>query len=52
MSDEKQAKVEVNDLPREQEELTDDEARSVAGGGALSGGVTMRKSTEEIPQTR
>ena len=53
MSDEKQGKVEVNDLPREQEELTDEEAKQTKGGGGMSGGVLkggLKPIGEEIPQ--
>ena len=51
MSDEKQGRVEVNNLPQKEEELKTDEAKDVKGGGGLSGGVIANKHIgEEIPQ--
>ena len=50
MSNEKQRTVQVDDLPRKLEELTEDQASNVRGGRGPSGGVIYRSSGEEIPQ--
>ena len=52
MSDEKQGRVEINELPQKEEELKTDEAKEVKGGGGLSGGViaSRKQIGEEIPQ--
>ena len=51
MSDEKQGRVQVSDLPQKEETLKDGEAKNVKGGGGLSGGVVARTHVgEEIPQ--
>jgi len=50
MSNEKQRTVQVDDLPRKLEELTEGEASNVRGGGGTSGGVNYRSAGEEIPQ--
>ena len=50
MSNEKQRTVQVDDLPRKLEELTEDQASNVRGGRGPSGAVIYRSSGEEIPQ--
>jgi hypothetical protein len=52
MSDENQGRVQVNNLPQQEEGLKSDEARNVKGGGGASGGVLGDRTHigEEIPQ--
>jgi hypothetical protein len=42
-SEEKEGRVKIGDLQRQEKELNDEEARQVTGGGGLSGGVVLRK---------
>ena len=49
MSNEKEGRVEVNDLPPKLEELTEGEAKEVRGGGGAPTGVKTHIG-EEIPQ--
>jgi hypothetical protein len=46
---EDKGRVEVEDLPRKEEELKNEEAKQIRGGGANSG-VNVRHIGEEIPQ--
>jgi len=52
MSDEKQGRVQVSDLPQKEETLKEGEAKNVKGGGGLPGGVVASRAGvgEEIPQ--
>lgn len=50
ISNEKQGRVEVNDLPRQQEELKDGEARDVKGGGGAAGaGGDVKNKNQGLP---
>jgi hypothetical protein len=51
-SNEKQGRVNVNNLPQQEEELTGDEARDIRGGAGVAGGVLRSNKGEEIPQQK
>ena len=46
----KTSSVQVGNLPQQERELTDQEAKNVKGGGGPSGGVLATHIGEEIPQ--
>lgn len=50
-SNEKQGRIEVKDLPRKQEELKDNEAKDVKGGGGAAGGtgLDLPKKNQGLP---
>ena len=47
---EDKGRVEVENLPRKEEELKNEEAKRIRGGGAADSGVNLRHIGEEIPQ--
>ena len=47
---EDKGRVEVEDLPRKEEELENEEAKQIRGGGGANSGVNVRHIGEEIPQ--
>ncbi len=50
MSDEKESRVKLNDLPRKEEALKDKEARQVQGGGGALGGVVNTRQGANDPR--
>ena len=47
---EDKGRVEVENLPRKEQELKNEEAKGIRGGGASDRGVDLRHIGEEIPQ--
>jgi len=47
---EDKVRVEVENLPRKEQELKNEEAKGIRGGSASDRGVDLRHIGEEIPQ--
>ena len=47
---EDKGRVEVENLPRKEQELKNEEAKGIRGGGVSDKGVDLRHIGEEIPQ--
>ena len=46
----KTTRIQVGDLPKQEQELKNQEAQNIKGGGGPSGGVIEIHAGEEIPQ--